>query len=395
MVETRFLDANAAVAQGVRLARVEVVAAYPITPQTSIVEEISRLLADGAMDADYLKVESEHSAMAACLGASSVGCRAFTASSSQGLEYMHEMLAYVAGGRFPVVMATVNRAVALPWSIWLDHQDSIQQRDTGWIQLYLETGQEALDMVIQAYRIAEDHRVLTPVMLCVDGFVLSHTHEPVSIPDQHAVDRFLPPFEAVDVLDPAVPLTLGAAAPPARYGDYRFRQQRAMDTARRVIPEVGGEFARAFGRDYGGLVQTYGCKGASTLLIAAGSVVGTARDAVDELRADGEPVGLVKLRSLRPFPIDELRELASSVRAIAVLDRDCSFGMEGAIMSDVKAALYGLPNPPLVCGYIAGLGGRDIRIEDVKAIFASTMEAARQGRRWRETEFVGVQEALV
>jgi len=393
MAERKFVDANMAVAHGVRLARADVVAAYPITPQTSIVEDVSRFIANGEMDCTYIKVESEHSAMAACLGAAAVGARAFTASSSQGLEYMHEMLAYVSGGRFPVVMATVNRAVALPWSIMLDHQDSIQQRDTGWIQLYIETGQEALDMVLQAYRVAEDHRVLTPVMLCLDGFVLSHTYEPVEIPDQAEVDRFLPPFAAVDVLDPAAPRSLGVGMPPAHYADYRFRQQQAMDAAGSVIPEVSRLFAQQFGRDHGGLIENYRCEGAEAVLVAAGSVAGTAREVVDQLRAAGTAVGLVKLRSFRPFPGEELRAVARGTRALAVLDRDCSFGMDGAMLSDTRAALYGLPDGPTVCGFVGGLGGHDIRPEDIVSIYGRSLAAARAGLRLRPSEFLGVEEA--
>ncbi|MHB1007211.1 MAG: transketolase C-terminal domain-containing protein [Chloroflexota bacterium] len=395
MTTKRFIDANFAVAHGVRLARAEVVAAYPITPQTSIVEHISSLIANGEMDADYIKVESEHSAMAACFGACTVGCRSFTASSSQGLEYMHEMLAYVSGGRFPVVMATVNRSVALPWSIMCDHQDSIQQRDTGWIQLYLETGQEALDMVIQAYRIAEDPRVMTPVMLCLDGFALSHTNEPVEIPDQADVDRFLPPFQAVDVLDPARPVTLGAGFPPAQYAGYRFRQQQAMEAARAVIPEVSRAFAETFGRDHGGLVDAYRCDGAEVILVVAGSVAGTAREAIDSLRADGVPAGLAKVRSLRPFPVEELRQIAHGVEGLAVIDRDCSFGMEGAIATDFKASLYDVAEPPLVRGYIAGLGGKDVRPEDIREMLVSTLADARAGIRQVPSVFHGVQEARI
>lgn len=394
MGQKKFIDANTAVAHGVRLARAEVVAAYPITPQTSIVEKISTFIANGEMDADYIKVESEHSAMAACMGAATVGCRSFTASSSQGLEYMHEMLAYVSGGRFPVVMATVNRAVAVPWSIMVDHQDSVQQRDTGWIQLYLETAQEALDMVIQGYRIAEDRRVMTPVMLCLDGFVLSHTYEPVDVPDQAVVDRFLPPLVAVDVLDPAAPATLCFGTPPAFYTGYRQRQQLAMAAAREVIAEVNGEFAATFGRDYGGLVEKYRCDDAEVVLLAAGSVVGTARDVVDTLREEGTPAGLLKLRSLRPFPTREVREVARSARALAVIDRNCSFGLEGAFASDTKAALYGLPECPPVCGFIAGLGGRDIRPEDIRAMFARAQAAARDGIRQWESVFFGAEEAV-
>lgn len=388
----KFIDANAAVAHGVRLARAEVVAAYPITPQTSIVENISKLIAEGEMDADYIKVESEHSAMAACFGACTVGCRTFTASSSQGLEYMHEMLAYVSGGRFPVVMATVNRAVAVPWSILCDHQDSIQQRDTGWIQIYLESGQEALDMVIQAYRLAEDPRVMTPVMLCLDGLALSHTYEPVEIPEPEAVDAFLPPFSAVDVLDPGAPRTLAAGFPPQFYAEFRQRQQVAMDNARAVLPEVSRSFAAAFGRDHGGLVDPYRCDGAEALLVVAGSVAGTAREVVDGLRVEGYPVGLVKLRSYRPFPVEELRSLAKGAAAIAVLDRNCSFGLEGAMAADVKAALYGMPGAPVIRGYIAGLGGRDIRPEDLREVFTRTLAAGRAGGPPWTSEFLSAQE---
>jgi pyruvate ferredoxin oxidoreductase alpha subunit len=388
----KFMDANAAVAHGVRLARAEVVAAYPITPQTSIVENISKLIADGEMNADYIKVESEHSAMAACFGACTVGCRSFTASSSQGLEYMHEMLAYVSGGRFPIVMATVNRAVAVPWSILCDHQDSIQQRDTGWIQIYLETGQEALDMVLQAYRLAEDLRVMTPVMLCLDGLALSHTYEPIEIPEQAQVDAFLPPFSAVDVLDPDDPRTLAAGFPPQYYADFRFGQQQAMAAARQVIHEVSKTFAAQFGRDHGGLLEGYRCEGAEVLLAVAGSVAGTAREVVDSLRAEGVRAGLVKIRAYRPFPVAELQAVTAGTAALAVIDRNCSFGMEGAMAADVKAALYGMPNAPLVRGFIAGLGGRDLRPEDLREVFTRTLAAGRQGGPPWDSEFLGVQE---
>lgn len=388
----KFMDANAAVAHGVRLARTEVVAAYPITPQTSIVENISKMVADGEMAADYIKVESEHSAMAACFGACTVGCRTFTASSSQGLEYMHEMLAYVSGGRFPIVMATVNRSVALPWSILCDHQDSIQQRDTGWIQIYVESGQEALDMVLQAYRVAEDRRVMTPIMLCLDGLALSHTYEPIEIPDQASVDTFLPPFSAVDVLDPDRPRTLAAGFPPAYYGDYRYRQQQGMDAARTVIPEAGQAFAGVFGREYGGLIEAYRCEGAEAIVALAGSVVGTAREVVDAMRAEGHPVGLIKIRSYRPFPVRELSQAVAGARALAVIDRNCSFGMEGAMAADVKAALYGFPGAPLVRGFIAGLGGRDIRPEDIREVLTRSLSAGREGGVPWASEFLGVQE---
>ncbi|MDP3061832.1 MAG: transketolase C-terminal domain-containing protein, partial [Chloroflexota bacterium] len=349
-----YITANEAVARAVALTRVEVVAAYPITPQTTIVEKLAAFVDGGQLDAEYMKVESEHSAMAACIGACAVGARAFTATSSQGLEYMHEMLAYASGGRLPLVMANVNRSVALPWSIWGDHQDSIQQRDTGWIQIYLETAQEALDMVIQAYRIAEDPRVSCPVMLCLDGFLLSHTEEVVEIPDQAMVDSFLPPFKPQVVLDVDAPKTLGMGAFGRQYAVWRREQQDAMQRAGRVIMEVGEEFARRFGRHHGGLIVAYRCEDAEAVLVTMGAITGTASDVVDALRAEGRPVGLLKVRAYRPFPRAELRAALASARAVAVVDRNVSFGYEGALASDLRAALYGLPRPPAVLGFIAG-----------------------------------------
>ncbi|MCL4535190.1 MAG: pyruvate ferredoxin oxidoreductase [Bacteroidetes bacterium] len=387
MSERKFLHANAAIAYGVRLARASVVAAYPITPQTSIVEKIASFLAEGAMDAEYIKVESEHSALAACLGACAVGSRAFTATSSQGLEFMHEMLAYVSGGRYPLVLAAVNRSVALPWSIWGDQQDSIQQRDTGWIQLYLETAQEALDTTLQAYRLAEDDRVLTPVMICVDGFLLSHTEEVVEVPDQAAVDAFLPPLDLPFKLDVERPATQGMGAFGQQYARWRAEQQRAMQSARAVIGEADAAFAAAFGRSYGGLIEPYRMEGAEVALLAMGGVIGTARDVVDEMRAAGRAVGLVKVRAYRPFPHEEVRAALRGLRAVAVVDRDCSFGYEGALCTDVKAALYGLPHPPAVRGFIAGLGGSDMPPEMLQEMIdrAAAGEASEA-----EGEFVGI-----
>ncbi|MCL4535119.1 MAG: pyruvate ferredoxin oxidoreductase [Bacteroidetes bacterium] len=387
MGERKFLHANAAIAHGVRLARVPVVAAYPITPQTSIVEKIASFLAEGEMEAEYIKVESEHSALAACLGASAVGSRAFTATSSQGLEFMHEMLAYVSGGRYPLVLAAVNRSVALPWSIWGDQQDSIQQRDTGWIQLYLETAQEALDTTLQAYRIAEDHRVLTPVMLCVDGFLLSHTEEIVEVPDQAAVDAFLPPLDLPFKLDVDYPATQGMGAFGQQYARWRAEQQQAMGRARGVIGEVDAAFGVAFGRSYGGLVEAYRMEGAELALVAMGGIVGTAREVVDEMRAEGRPVGLMKVRAYRPLPRAEIRAALNGLRAVAVVDRDCSFGYEGALCTDLKAALHGLASPPAVYGFIAGLGGSDVPPEMLRDIIerAAAGEASKD-----EGEFVGI-----
>jgi pyruvate ferredoxin oxidoreductase alpha subunit len=373
----KFITANEAVAQAAKLAHVDVVAAYPITPQTSIVEKIAEYIANGEMDADFLKVESEHSALTACMGVRMAGARAFTSTSSQGLEYMHEMLAYAAGGRYPLVLVNVCRSVALPWSIWGDQQDAIQQRDTGWIQIFTETGQEALDMVLQAYRIAEDHRVLLPVMVCLDSFIQSHTEELVEIPEQKTVDAFLPPYDAVVTLDVDNPYSISVGAFGKNYARWRQEQQEATEKAGEVIMEVGDEFARIFGRHYGGLIEEYRCDGAEALLLAMGAFTGTAREVVDEMRDDGKAVGLVKVRAFRPFPVEPLRKVLSGVKAAAVLDRDCSWGYEGALATDLKAALYGLPEPPAILNFVGGLGGADVPPEKMKNMLEKAMAAER------------------
>jgi len=373
----KYITANEAVAHAARLARVEVVAAYPITPQTTIVEKIARFIADGEMDADFLKVESEHSALTACMGVRMTGARAFTSTSSQGLEYMHEMLAYVSGGRYPLVLVNVCRSTALPWSIWGDQQDAIQQRDTGWIQIFTETGQEALDMVLQAYRIAEDHRVLLPVMVCLDAFIQSHTEELVEIPAQAAVDSFLPPYDAVVTMDVDNPYSISVGARGADYARWKQEQQEAAEKAGEIIEEVGEEFARVFGRDYGGLIEPYRCEGAEGVLLTMGAFAGTAREVVDEMRDEGKKVGLVKVRAFRPFPVQRLREVLAPVRAAAVLDRDCSWGYGGALATDLRAALYGLSSPPAVLNFIGGLGGADVPPEKMRYMLEKALAAER------------------
>jgi pyruvate ferredoxin oxidoreductase alpha subunit len=362
----KYITANEAVAHAARLAQVEVVAAYPITPQTSIVEKIASFIASGDMDADFLKVESEHSALTACMGVRMAGTRAFTSTSSQGLEYMHEMLAYVSGGRYPLVLVNVCRSTALPWSIWGDQQDAIQQRDTGWIQIFTETGQEALDMVLQAYRIAEDHRVLLPVMVCMDAFIQSHTEELVEIPDQETVNSFLPSYDPVVTMDVDNPYSISVGAHGANYARWRQEQQEATEKAGEIIEEVGEEFARIFGRGYGSLIEPYRCDGAEAVLVTMGAFAGTAREVVDMMREEGKAVGLVKVRAFRPFPVQRLRQVLAPVKAAAVLDRDCSWGYEGALATDLKAALYGLTIPPAVLNFIGGLAGADVPPEKMR-----------------------------
>ncbi|MBI2875041.1 MAG: pyruvate ferredoxin oxidoreductase [Firmicutes bacterium] len=395
MAEFKFINGNEAVAYGVKLARAGVVAAYPITPQTKIVEKLSELIADRELEAEFVKVESEHSAMAACLGAASVGARAFTASSSQGLAYMFEMLSYTAGSRFPVVMAIVNRAMAPPWNIWCDHQDSISCRDTGWIQYYVESAQEALDTVVQAFRVSEHPEVMTPAMVCLDAFVLSHTEEPVAIPSQDAVDAFLPPYNPPYRMDVENPMTFSAGAFPDSYMEFKYGQHLAFQVVPRVMREVEDDWERKVGRSYGGPLEAYRCEDAEVALVTVGTATGTARLVVDSLRESGRKAGLIKLRLFRPFPVEELRETARSLKAIGVLDRNLSFGFEGAVFSEVKAALYGLPARPLAAGFVAGLGGRDINVEQVEQMYDRLESASRTGLMEREVEFIGLKGVAV
>jgi pyruvate/2-oxoacid:ferredoxin oxidoreductase alpha subunit len=348
---------NHAVSYGARLARAEVIAAYPITPQTQIVEMLSEFCADGSLKARFIKVESEHSAMAASIGASSVGARAFTATSSHGLLLMHELLHWAAGARLPIVMANVNRAIGPGWNVWTEQTDSLAQRDTGWIQVYCESNQEALDAVLQAFRIAETVRL--PVMIVLDAFVLSHTEEPVDVPEQDDVDRFLPRYEPEWRLDPAEPRAFSMLVGPEHYMELRLKMQQAMQEAADVVREVDREFASRFGRRYAP-VEPYRLEGAKVVLVTAGATTGTARVVIDELREGGVPVGLLKLRLFRPFPAAQVRELLAGVEKVAVVDRNISFGQGGIFASELKAGLYGQDETPAVFDFIVGLGGRDI-----------------------------------
>jgi pyruvate/2-oxoacid:ferredoxin oxidoreductase alpha subunit len=362
---------NHAVAYGVLLARAQVIAAYPITPQTQIVEILSEFCADGRLDAKFIKVESEHSVMAAVVGASIAGARAFTATSSHGLALMHEVLHWAAGGRLPIVMANVNRTLGPGWNVWTEQTDSLAQRDTGWMQFYCETNQEALDMVIQAYKIAET--VLLPVMLVLDAFVLSHTEEPVDIPDQQAVDRFLPPYAPKYQLDPGKPHSFYGLTAPEHYMELRYKMQAAMDDAVRVTQQVGAEFGRTFGRSYD-VIEKYRMDDADTVLVTSSSITGTSRVVVDEWRARGEKVGLLKMRMFRPFPFDAVRQALTGARKVAVVDRNISQGCGGIFASEIKASLYGSGHNPLLFPFIVGLGGRDVTPQTVHSILTYTQE---------------------
>lgn len=377
---------NHAVAWGVRLTRVEVISAYPITPQTQVVEKLSEMCADGTLAARFIKVESEHSAMAACIGASATGVRAFTASSSHGLLYMHEMLHWAGGGRLPIVMADINRAVGPGWNIWTDQNDSLSQRDTGWVQLYCETNQEVLDTTIMAFKLAEQLNV--PVMLMLDGFYLSHTAEPVDVPDQELVDRFLPKRVAPYKLDVDSPHAFGALVRPDAYMEMRLLQQDALNKVPQALEAIEKDWLRMFGRSYGAL-ESYRAEDADLLLVTSGTVTSTARAVVDARRASGEAVGLLKVKMFRPFPTALLRAALRGVPRVAVLDRNVSPGHGGIFAEELRSALYDLPDAerPELFGFVLGLGGRDITPEVIDEVIERTRAGTVPGR---EDLWVGV-----
>lgn len=382
----KVLIGNHAVSWGVRLARVEVISAYPITPQTQVVEELSEMCSDGRLAARFIKVESEHSAMAACIGASATGARTFTATSSHGLVLMHEMLHWAAGGRHPVVMADVNRALGPGWNIWADQNDTLSQRDTGWIQLYCETNQEVLDTTVQAFRLAET--ISLPVMVVLDAFYLSHTAEPVDIPDQELVDRFLPRRYAPMKLDTDDPHAFGALVRPDSYMEMRWLQHEAMREVPRILENIETDWMRLFGRQYGA-IESYRTDDAELLLLTSGSVTSTARHVIDLRRGLGEKVGLVKVKMFRPFPSTLLRQALAGVPRVAVLDRNVSPGHGGIFAEETRSALYDMPahERPDIYGFILGLGGRDITPEVIEEIIDQTRAA---GKPEREDLWVGV-----
>jgi len=369
----KVLEGSHAVAEAVRLAGVQVVSAYPITPQTHIVERIADFCAEGAMNARFLRVESEHSALAALIGASSMGVRTFTATSSQGLALMHELLHWASGARLPIVMADVNRALAPGWNIWDDQTDSLSQRDTGWIQLYCETGQECLDTTLLAFRLAES--VNLPVMVLLDAFLLSHTYEPVDIPDQESVDAFLPPLRPRIALSTSAPRALSQMAPPNVYMEMRHSIQKAMDETAARLEELDAEFMERFGRRYGA-VEAVCCADADIVLVTSGTITGTARQVVEDLRAAGQKVGLLKIKLFRPFPTTQVREVLEPVPKVAVIDRNFSFGATGIFAQELRAALYGLSRRPEVFGFVAGLGGRDVTEKVVREIYLHARDNA-------------------
>ncbi len=379
------MHGSRAVAEAVKISDVQVIAAYPITPQTHIVEDLAEFIANGELKAEYIKVESEHSAMSACIGASATGARTFTATASQGLALMHEMLFVASGMRLPIVMANANRALSAPLSIWNDQQDTIAERDAGWIQLYVENGQEALDTTIQAFRIAEDRRVSLPIMVCLDGFVLTHTVEPVEVPSEEMVGRYIPPFKPSVFLDPQEPMTQGAFAEPPYYTEFRREQEEAMRRALEVIREADREYGRLTGRSYG-LLEEYNTEGAEVVLVTMGSVAGTIKEVIDALKV---PVGLIKLKAYRPLPKRELLEALKGAKVVGVLEKDVSVGLgEGALFSELKGLLYRVAERPKLLGFIAGLGGRDITPKDIEGVIAKARKALKE--EMEEVHWVGL-----
>ena len=378
---------NYCAAYGALICDVDVVAAYPITPQTFIVEDFSQFVADGLTDTEFVKVESEHSAMSACIAAQATGARTFTATASQGLALMHEMLFVAAALHMPIVMPVVNRTLASPIGIWCEYNDTMPERDTGWLQAYCENNQEVLDMVIQSYKIGEHKDVMLPVMPSMDAFILSHTVEPVHAPSTDEVADFLPRYHPQAILDTRHPMTIGSFAPPEYIQEIRYQSEITMQNAKKVIQQVNDEFAETFGRDYHGLVEKYRTDDADAILITMGTVTGTAREVVDDMRQEGKKVGLVKLRFFRPFPIEELRCIAESVDAIGVYDRAISFGSGGPAYIETRHALYGFDIP--LIDFLAGLGGRDVVKGDVRIMFEKTLKAAKEGKAEKEVVWIG------
>lgn len=382
-----FLSANEAAAYGVMLSRPKVISAYPITPQTTLVEKLADFKADGKANFKYIMVESEHSAMAAALGVSMMGARVFTATSSQGLLYMCEMLHYVSGARHPVVMVDANRATATPWNIYGDQRDAYAMRDAGWVMLFVESGQEALDTVIQAYRIAEDPTVMLPVMVNLDGFTLTHTYDLVDIPEQDLVDKFLPPLNTTNKMDPKNPKTLCMTVGPDFHAEGRLLQQKAFDSAAELVVKADQEYAALTGRAYGGMVEEYKCEDAELVLVASGSVAGTTRIVIDALREQGKKVGLIKVRCYRPFPKAYFASLGSRFKGVGVIDRSISFGFDGTLFSEVKSAMYG--SGARMQNYIVGLGGRDIPKEVIAEMYEKLARCTAGGTE-EEVQFLGM-----
>ncbi|MCJ7507904.1 MAG: pyruvate ferredoxin oxidoreductase [candidate division Zixibacteria bacterium] len=361
----KLIEGSMAIAEAVKVCRPHVIAAYPITPQTHIVENLSQMVADGELKTEFLNVESEFGAASVILGASAVGARAYSTTTAQGLLLMAEVIFNIAGLRLPVVITCANRAISAPINIWNDHSDVMVVRDAGWIQLFAEDNQEAADMQIQSYKIGEDPNIALPVMVNMDGFILTHAFEPIELYDQATVDKFLPPYKPVNYLDPKNPMTFGVLADPEWYTETRFRIQETMEEAKQVIDDVALEFKKVFGRYSGGLIEEYRLDDAQTAVISMGSVVGTIKDVVDGLRDKGQKIGVLKVRAFRPFPEEVIYEALKDVKNIVVFEKAISLGKGGILYDEVKTTFYGKKYQPKISGLIVGLGGRDIPKESI------------------------------
>ncbi|MFH1445341.1 MAG: pyruvate ferredoxin oxidoreductase [Nanoarchaeota archaeon] len=369
------MSGGQAAAEAIKLCKPEVIPVYPITPQTPIVESISQIVADGGLDAEIINVESEHSAMAAAIGAQATGVQAYTATAGQGMALMHEMLFVASGMRLPIVMGVSNRTLSAPLNIWNDQQDSFSERDSGWIQLYVENAQEVFDAHIQAFKIARETE--TPVMVCMDGFIVSHTYEPIQLLSEDAVRKFLPKHEAKVKLDPSAPVTMGPVATPEYFMRFKKQQQDALEESKNVIKKINQEFASISGRSYGnGLIEKINMENKEHAIITIGSITGSAREIAEKLG-----VGIIRVRCLRPFPAEDLIEACKSLKSIGVLEKDISLGANGALYDEIKSALYSLENKPKISGYIIGLGGKPISIEDISSIIEKVKDG-KEGSEW-------------
>ena len=385
------MEVSIAIGEMVTLANADVIAAYPITPQTHIVEHLAELVANGELDAEYIPVESEHSAMSACLGAAAAGARAFTATAGQGLELMHEVLYVASSMRLPVVMAVANRALSAPLSVWGDHSDAMSCRDTGWIQIFTENGQEVIDNILCAFRIAEDNDVLLPVMVHLDGFHVSHVIEPILLPDKEDVTSFLPTNSYPLPLNAANPVAMGDFGPPVIYTESKWDQEMNLRRSLDTIVKVWQDFGQRFERYYNP-VECYRTDDADVLLMTMGSFSETAMTAIDQLREEGQKVGLLKLRLWRPFPAEDIRKAVSQAGTLIVLDRALSFGgLNAPVCSEIKAAMYDQPGKPRIVSFVGGLGGRDITVDGFKEIIAKGRDIAVNGSQ-NEFEIFGVRE---
>jgi len=361
-------------------ARVEVVAAYPITPATTVPEQIALLHEEGTYKGEFIRVESEHSAIFACIGASSTGARAFTATSSNGLLLMAEGIHWAAAARLPIVMANINRSVSPSWNIHVTHDDSMSFRDAGWIQFYASSVDEMYHTVIQAFKLAEDERVLMPVMVNADGFVLSHTVSTFDYLEPEEVDQFLSQYTPPHwVMDPENPVSHGNIVFPEHYQEFRFQLHEGSKNALKVYNEIERDYKKLFGKYFGGPIDCYKCDDAEVIFTSQGSVGAEAKDAIDELRGEGYKVGNARMRMIRPFPVEKIRELGSRVQAIAAFDRGASYGFGGHVVNDIRASLYATKDRPLIKSYIGGLGGRDVTVTDIKEMILDTVRSVESG----------------